>query len=125
MENVTVYSTTLSDYSEDITVEPVPGINGFTCFLIFFAFGAIAAFTAKTIAAPVERIKLIQQCLFRSDEENKIDDAKELVEKNSETLQFGFINCAKYIYRHEDISFKHTFESFRSILAVNDCRYFS
>ena len=53
IENGTISTTTY--------LTPMPGINWFTCSLIIFSFGAIAAFISKTIAAPIERIKLIQQ----------------------------------------------------------------
>ena len=86
----------------------VPGVNRFTCFLIIFVLGGIAAFLAKTIAAPIERIKLIQQCLYTDstddDDPEEIED-KSLVKEKTEKLEFGIINCAGYIYRNEGNDF--------------------
>ena len=79
-----ILAESLADNETDIV--PTKHINGFICFLITFAFGVIAAFIAKTISAPIERIKLIQQSLP--------------LEKFS---HIGIINCSKYIYRHEGI----------------------
>ena len=70
--------------------------------------GGIAAFLAKTIAAPIERIKLIQQCLYTDstddDDPEEIED-KSLVKEKTEKLEFGIINCAGYIYRNEGNDF--------------------
>jgi len=78
-----------------------PGINSFTCFLLAFTLGGLAAVIAKTLSAPIERIKLIQQCLYRS--ENDIESSDDLLDEKNEKrdLQFGFFSCGKYIYRNE------------------------
>ena len=60
--------------------------NEFICFLLAFSFGVLTAFIAKTISAPIERIKLIQQTLSKES-----------------FTHIGIISCAKYIYSHEGI----------------------
>ena len=58
-------------FNSIIEMQLVPGINLFTCFLIMLCLGAISAIITKTLAAPIERIKLIQQCRYKEEEAEK------------------------------------------------------
>ena len=62
--NVTQYNVTESMTNE---VE----LTRFQCFTLVFVLGGLAAVIAKSLGAPVERIKLIQQILYRQDTEDK------------------------------------------------------
>jgi len=59
MQNATVYT----NLQTETTVGNIIQTNIWICFFVSFTLGGIAACIAKTISAPFERVKLIQQCL--------------------------------------------------------------
>jgi hypothetical protein len=68
-----IENSTSSEY-EDFDSQEIVGLNKFTCFLVAFLMGLLSAIFAKTIGAPFERVKLIQQVKLvkHSDQAGKI-----------------------------------------------------
>ena len=63
-------------------------------FLLRLVLGAAASVFAKTLSAPFERIKLVEQC-----GRVKKDAEEELMERNAPTV--GFIATMMFIYREQ------------------------
>ena len=111
MENFTI--PTQYNVTESMTNDVE--LNRFQCFTLVFVLGGLAAVIAKSLGAPVERIKLIQQILYRQDYEDKTKSDEEQTLSNEEQtksdeeqtksamLRFGLFSCAKYIYQTEGL----------------------
>lgn len=81
-----------------------PVINEYSCFFIFFVFAALSAVIAKTVSAPVERVKIVIQCLFKDASELGYEKGQnKLLPKTNPQTSFGILDTAKYIYHNEGI----------------------
>ena len=106
-----MYITEMPNITDTIVqsaIDPA-GIDPAACFIILFLFGGISAIISKTLSAPIDRIKLIQQTLFRPsyveleqmDSRMEFDevfqsDEESCMEKPLQMtpLKFGIISCA-------------------------------
>ena len=72
---------------EAVTIVPITSSLGpFACFLMAFFMGFFAAIIGKTIGAPIERVKLIQQVNFTQTESEADEEEGFDVRRNIEYL---------------------------------------
>ena len=94
-----------TNISSEIADESEPEIH--LCFLISFLLGAIAAIFSKTVSAPFDRIKIIQQC-YDKELQHQTQNSGQLfmtdVEKSIELRPTdGIFSVLKYIYKTQGI----------------------
>lgn len=96
MRNVT-FDTNLQTGT---SVSDILRTNIWICFFVSFIIGGIAACIAKTISAPFERVKLIQQCLYNKKIEiNLLDREAQESYKETSTFSLGIFECLRFIYK--------------------------
>ena len=94
---------TFSGNGTDEMLPISPMMNEYSCFFVFFVFAALSAVIAKTVSAPVERVKIVIQCHFKDESELAYEKGQnKLLPKTSPQTSFSILDTAKYIYHNED-----------------------